>query len=309
MSMKLPFHVSVWVTALTGRALLLAGAALWLASGVTAQGAITAHAIALANEGKLEEAEYKLAAAMASEESLDPMTWYVKAFVLKQKYIAEGQLPGSPLREQALEASRQCLSLDPAGRIQPWLQPLLHFLGDSYIPDIRDAIALMVPGVPNEAERLFDSYAEIQKWQDPEWDSEPEWVLMQQQLAETALSQAQSAESEGAGPWFELGVNHYQQAISKEHDRFRSLYNLAVHTYNQGVREFKASEDDLDAIDSALLQAAGKWQSAAELLEQAIAMDQTQPKAYEALAIVSTALLNQDRIDWCKSHLEELGGR
>lgn len=287
----------------------MAAVVLCLASGGSAQGPFTASAIALANEGKLEEAEYKLAAAMASQESEDPMTWYVKAFVLKQKYIAEGQLPGSPLREQALDASRQCMSLDPAGKMNPWLQPLLHFLGDSYLPDIRDAIALMAPGAPNEAERLFDSYADIQKWQEPDWDAEPEWVLMQQQLAEMALSQAQSEESAGAGPWFELGVNHYQQAISKEHDRFRSLYNLAVHTYNQGVREFKASEDDLDAIDSALLEAAGKWQNAAELLEKAIAMDQTQPKAYEALAIVSTALLNQDRIDWCKSHLEELGGR
>lgn len=307
--MKLRAPISVRVTALKGRALLMAGAILCLVSGVSAQGPFTASAIALANEGKLEEAEYKLAAAMASEESLDPMTWYVKAFVLKQKYIAEGQLPGSPLREQALDASRQCLSLDPAGTIQPWLQPLLHFLSDSYIPDIRDAIALVAPDEPNEAERLFDSYAEIQHWQDPDWDAEPEWVLMQQQLAEMALSQAQSVESAGAGPWFELGVDHYQQAISRKHDRFRSLYNLAVHTYNQGVREFKASEDDLDAIDSALLQAAGKWQSAAELLEKAIAMDQTQPRAYEALAVVSTALLNQDRIDWCKSHLEELGGR
>lgn len=293
------FNGRIWAT-------IVFTALTWSTMG---QGPLTNRAIALANEGKLEEAEYKLAAAMASEESLDPMTWYVQAFVLKQRYIAEGRLPGSSLREQALDASRHCISLDPEGKMKPWLQPLLHFLGDSYLPDIRDAIALMVPGAPNEAERLFDSYAEFQQLQDAGWDAEPEWVLMQQQLAEMALSQAQSAGSPEADPWFGLGAHHYQQAISREHDRFRSLYNLAVHTYNQGVREFKASEDDLDAIDSALLEAAGKWQEASDLLERAIALDQTQPKAYEALAIVSTALLNKDRIEWCKAHLAEMGGR
>ena len=30
---------------------------------------------------------------------------------------------------------------------------------------------------------------------------------------------------------------------------------------------------------------------------------------YEALAVVSEALLNQDRIEWCKAHLTELGDR
>ena len=306
--MKLSSPVSVCVNAQAGMAFLLTGIVLCLTTGAFAQGPFTASAIALAKEGKLEEAEYKLAAAMASEESEEPMTWYVKAFVLKQRYITEGQRPGSPLREEALDAARTCMALDPAGNIDPWLHPLLHFLGDSYLTDIRDAIALIAPGQPSQAERLFDSYAETQRWQDPDWNSDPEWVLMQQQLAEMAMSQARMEEAAGAGPWFELGAKHYQQAISKNHDRFRSFYNLAVHTYNQGVREFKASEDDLDAIDAALLQAAGKWQRASELLEQAIGKDSSQPKAYEALAIVSTALLNQDRIDWCKSHLEELGG-
>ena len=88
--------------------------------------------------------------------------------------------------------------------------------------------------------------------------------------------------------------------------RYSPLYNLAIHTYNQGVRQFKASEENLDAVDLALEQAAVLWNLAAESLEQAISEDASRASGYEALAVVSEALLNQDRIDWCKAHLVEM---
>ena len=67
--------------------------------------------------------------------------------------------------------------------------------------------------------------------------------------------------------------------------------------------------DDLDALDGALRQAAQHWRRAAEDLERAIDLDPERKAGYEALAVVSEALLNQDRIDWCKAHLSEMGGR
>ena len=74
------------------------------------------------------------------------------------------------------------------------------------------------------------------------------------------------------------------------------------------MREFKAAEDNLDAIDSALADASQHWLNASRLLESAIAQDGTQTEGFEALAIVSNALLNQDRIEWCKAHIKELEG-
>jgi hypothetical protein len=55
--------------------------------------------------------------------------------------------------------------------------------------------------------------------------------------------------------------------------------------------------------------AAVLWTEAAEGLESAIALDPKQHNGYEALTIVSEALLNQDRIAWCKANLAELGKR
>jgi len=75
------------------------------------------------------------------------------------------------------------------------------------------------------------------------------------------------------------------------------------------VRQFKAAEDDLDAVDTALKMAAVLWTEAAAGLESAIALDPKQRNGYEALTIVSEALLNQDRIAWCKANLAELGKR
>ena len=56
------------------------------------------------------------------------------------------------------------------------------------------------------------------------------------------------------------------------------------------------------SIDSALIR------ELADLLEETISLDDRNSVAYEALAIVSKALLNQDRLEWCKAHLKELGG-
>ena len=274
-----------------------------------AQGPLTQAAIELAEAGELDKAQDQIASALATAEVENPMTWYVQAYVLKELYVRNGRIPASLNRKDAVASARECLRLDPARRLEKWWRPLLEFMADSYLLDVRMDIQNVTPNAPAEAEGHFASYQAIQQLLDANWDPEAEWVLMHQQLGETSMAVALQLESAAAGPWFALGTHHYQQAASQGHDQYRSLYNLAVHTYNQGVREFKASEDNLDAMDAALKSAAVHWQKAADLLEAAIALNDDAPQGFEALAIVSTALLNQDRIEWCTSHLEELKGR
>lgn len=275
---------------------------------LSAQGPLTRSAITLAESGQLEAAEYKIEAAIASSEGGLPMTWYVKAFILKDRYVAEGRLVDSPSRTEALSAAARCMELDPERALDAWMTPLLEFLAGSHLEDMRAAIPDAQPDTEVAAEAQFLAYATIQEMLDPAWDRTPEWVLLQQQLGEVGMAEAERRERKLAGPWFNLGVYHYGQAATRDHDRFRSLFNLAVHTYNQGVREFKAAEDDLDAIDGALNQAARHWEQAAKRMEEAILLQPRDSEAYEALAIISTALLNQDRIEWCKKHIRELGG-
>ena len=273
-----------------------------------AQGPITRSAIELAQQGKFEEAEYRIVSALATEEAEQSMTWYVQAYILKERFIQEGRLPDSPLREQAIASAMQCIDRDSQRALGKWYEPLLEYLGDTYLEDARMAIGSMTPENAGPSISLFNRYENVQRTLDPDWDRHPEWVLLLQQMGEAAMLEAKEKEKGGAGSWFALGVEHYRSAAREEHDRTRSLYNLAVHTYNQGVREFKAAEDNLDAVDAALNAAASHWQIAADLLEQTISIDDRNTVAYEALAIVSKALLNQDRLEWCKAHLQELGG-
>ena len=270
-------------------------AVLFLGQGILAQGPLTLQAIALDDSGDLLQAEQVLSEALAGPEGRHAMTWYVHAFVLKERYVLEGRQPEGPLRTQSLNSLRTCIEKDQGSSLEQWWRPLLTFLGESYLLDVQVEIPNLTPGQPALAEQYFNGYSEIQQELNPESDTSTEWVLMQQQLGETAMTEATALEQAGAGPWFELGTHHYTLATTQSHDQYRSFYNLAVHTYNQGVREFKAAEDDLDAIDSALENASKHWLNAAQLLESAIAEDDTQSEGFEALAIVSTALLNQDQ--------------
>jgi tetratricopeptide (TPR) repeat protein len=308
--MKVVAH-SLFVGAMTAwRAVAFAtvAIALSLGQGLWAQGPLTLEAIALADSGNLSEAENVLNGALSGPESGDAMTWYVHAFVLKERYVEGGSQPASLQRTKALESLRECIRRDPQNRLEDWWRPLLLFLGEGYLLDVQVEIRNIAPGQPVVAEEYFSQYAAIQKDLNPRADTATEWVLMQQQLGETAMTEAKALEKAGAGPWFELGTHHYTLAAEQNHDQYRSLFNLAVHTYNQGVREFKTAEDDLDAIDTALENASRHWLRASEFLEAAIAKDDTQAEGFEALAIVSTALLNQDRIEWCKAHIQELEG-
>lgn len=275
---------------------------------IKAQGPLTRSAIALAEAGQLEDAEYKLAAAMAGPEAQDAMTWYVHAFVLKERYIAEGRRPESNLRQQSLASAKACIQRDSNGELSRWTTPLLEFLAESHLDDVKAAISASSPDSPPSALNQFAAYSDVQAVLTPNWNEDAEWVLMNQQIGEKAMREAERLEKMGAGPWFAMGVHHYSIAAQRTTDQERSLFNLAVHTYNQGVREFKAAEDDLDAVDAALRQAAEHWQKASDLLDATIEKEPENPKAYEALAIVSTALLNQDRINWCKDHIRELRG-
>lgn len=300
------FHFSPW----RGLGGILLSAILMFAATAQAQGPLTSHAISLAEAGQLEEAEYKLAAAMATDEARDPMTWYVQAFVQKERFVARGKQVDDALRIEAVRSAEQCRLLDPDRQMDVWLVPLLEFLAESHLEDMRAAIPEATPGERPRALDHFASYAKVQAMADPDWEEEPEWVLLHQQLGEHGMATAREREQDGAGPWFEWGTHHYTLAGERTHDRYRSVYNLAVHTYNQGVREFKAAEDDLDAVDAALADAARHWQRASDLLATTTDIDGEQTEAYEAWAIVSKALLNQDRVDWCREHIEELrGGR
>ncbi len=280
------------------------------AAPALAQGPITSRAIALAKEGQTEDAAAVIDDAIAGLEGQDPMTWYVKAFIQKDLYVErDGRDPQSAARDVATGAILRSHELDKTARLVERTEPLLLFLADTHLEDARDAIRTSQPGDASAAQRHFEQYALLQSAADAEWDPTPDAVLLDQQLAEFAFARAESEERAAAGPWFAWGVERYAAAADRGHDQFRSRYNLAIHIYNQGVRQFKAAEDDLDALDNALKNAAVHWRFAADELEQAIQLDPSRSSGYEALAVVSEALLNQDRIAWCKSHLSELGGR
>ena len=289
---------------------LLLWVSLVLAGPIHAQGPITSQAIQLAQEGRTAEAIGTIEDAAAGLEGRDPMTWYVKAFLHKTRYVEQDNRdPRSEARDVSVGAILRCADLDRDGRLVDRMEPLLSFLAETHLEDARNAIRSSSPGDARLAEGHFEQYVLLQGALDSGYDPTPDAVLLDQQLAEFALARAALEEQQAAGDWFEWGVERYASAAAMEHDQYRSLYNLAVHTYNQGVREFKAAEEDIDALDGALRQAAVHWRSAADRLEQAIDLDPDRSSGYEALAVVSEALLNQDRIEWCRSHLVELGQR
>ena len=282
----------------------------WIIGSAAAQGPVTSKAIEQARNGKVDAAATTIEDATLGLEGDDPMTWYVKAFIHKTLYVErDGRAAGSQARDVAVGAVLRCHELDGSGRLAERRMPLLTFLAETHLEDARDAIRTSRPGDARAAQRHFEQYTLLQSAADSEWNPTPDAVLLDQQLAEFAFAQAESEERSAAGPWFDWGVTRYEAAASAGHDEFRSRYNLAVHTYNQGVRQFKAAEDDLDAIDGALQDAAVLWRAAASQLELAIPIDPKRSKGYEALAIVSEALLNQDRIEWCKANLLEMGSR
>ena len=274
----------------------------------SAQGPLTREAVALAEAERYEEAEGAILQALSTHESMDPTCWYVHAFIQKSLFvIRDGRSPNSEARTAAIDAAVECAQRDFERKLEDKLIALLSFLADTYMEDARDAVRSSEPGKADVARSHLKSHSDIQRFLDPHWDAEPDEVVLDQLLGEFAFVQAEQAEKEGAGPWFNWGRTCYERAAARKPDRFRSLYNLAIHTYNQGVRQFKASKDDLDAVDSALKQAAILWNLAAEGLEEAISEDAERTSGYEALAVVSEALLNQDRAEWCKAHLVEMG--
>ncbi len=274
-----------------------------------AQGPLTREAVDLAKAERFEEAEQVMVQALNTSESNDPTCWYVHAFIQKSLFVVrDGRNPNSQARSTAADAAMQCARRDPEKKLEEKRIALLSFLADTHLEDARDAVRSSQPGEADVARGHLKSHSDIQHFLDPNWDAEPDEVLLDQMLAEHAFMQAELNEQGGAGPWFQWGRTCYERAADRKPDRFRSLYNLAIHTYNQGVRQFKASEEDLDAVDFALKQSAILWNLAAEGLEQAISEDAERASGYEALAVVSEALLNQDRVEWCRAHLVEMGG-
>ena len=272
------------------------------------QGDLTREAIALAEGKRYAKANAVILQALQTSESEDPITWYVHAFVQKSLFVEQdARNPNSPSRTEATEAAMECARRGSGGELESKRRDLLEFLAETHLEDARDAVRTSQPGEASRAQEHLRAFSAIRQHLDPRWNAEPDEVLLDQMLAEHAFNQAETLELTGAGKWFHWGRSCYERAAAKPTDRYRSLYNLAVHTYNQGVRQFKASEDDLDAVDSALEEAAILWNLAAQGLEDAIAEDEDRTSGYEALAVVSEALLNQDRIEWCKAHLTELG--
>ncbi|MBK12292.1 MAG: hypothetical protein CL849_02050 [Crocinitomicaceae bacterium] len=274
----------------------------------SAQGPLTREAVALAQAERYEEAEVVMLQALNTKESMDPTCWYVHAFIQKSLFvIRDGRHPNSEARSAATDAAIECARRNPEPKLEDELIALLSYLADTHFEDAGDAVRSSQPGKAEVARSHLKSYSDIQNFLNPHWDAEPDEVWLDQLLGEHAFVQAEQAEQKGAGPWFNWGRACYERAAARKPDRFRSLYNLAIHTYNQGVRQFKASEEDLDAVDSALKQAAILWNLAAEGLEQAISENAERASGYEALAVVSEALLNQGRVEWCKAHLVEMG--
>ena len=274
-----------------------------------AQGPLTRQAVELAEGQRFEEAESIIKRALNTAEASDATAWYVHAFIEKSLFVVrDGRNPDSPSRVAATQSALECARLDGSGELEDKRTALLTFLADTHLEDARDAVRTSRPGDGTRAHAHLEAHAAIQRVLDPSWDPEPDAVLLDQMLAEHAFAQAEEKERSGAGPWFDWGRTCYERAALRGPDRFRSLFNLAVHTYNQGVRQFKASKDDLDAVDSALRDASVLWNLAATGLEQAIQADSGRADGYEALAVVSEALLNRDRVEWCRTHLAELGG-
>ena len=171
--------------------LLLAVLSFSLCSGISlAQGPITRSAIELAQQGELEQAEYRIVSALATEEAEQSMTWYVQAYILKERFIQEGRLPDSPLREQAIASALQCIDRDSERALGKWYEPLLGYLGDTYLEDARLAIGSMTPENEGPTIALFNRYVEVQLVLDPDWDRHPEWVLLLQQMGEAAMFEA-----------------------------------------------------------------------------------------------------------------------
>lgn len=272
------------------------------------QGDLTLKAIALAERQRYTEAHGVLLQALRTPESEDPTTWYVHAFVQKSLFLEQdGRNPDSPSRTLAVEAALECARRGSRGELESERWDLLDFLAKTYLEDARDAVRTSQPGKADRAREHLRAFSAIRQHLEPGWNAEPDEVLLDQKLGEYAFTQAEILELTGAGEWFQWGRSCYERAAAKPTQRYRSLYNLAIHTYNQGVRQFKAAEDDLDAVDAALKDAAKLWILAAQGLENAIAEDRDRASGYEALAVVSEALLNQDRIEWCKANLAELG--
>lgn len=293
------------------RALLFLGS-LWLSALLPlqgrAQGTWTADAIRLAQAGRLEEAEYKVEAALDSDEARDALTWYVSAFIQKELFVQrEGRFPDSQARVKAVDHAMRVTELDPNDDVSGRNEALLTFLADTHLEDARDAMPQSGPEEATAAEAHFARYVAIRLHLNPQWSPIPDEVLFRQQLAELAFARLPQAPMEDRPPWLDWGRACYAEAAALEHDGYRSTFNLAVHVYNHGVRVFQAAENDLDAIDAALNTAATFWSEAAEGLERAIALDPEKRSGYEALAVVSEALLNQDRIAWCKANLQQLG--
>ena len=221
-----------------------------------AQGPRTSEAIQLAQAGRTEEAVVLIDDAIAGLEGKDPMTWYVKAFIQKTLYVErDARSPRSAARDLAVGAILRCVELDANGRLEERRALLLSFLADTISRMHGMPFAPANPTMPAPP-RTFRAIHPPAIGAGRGMGRHPDAVLLDQQLAEFALARAAQDESAEAGPWFEWGTACYQAAAARPHDRFRSWYNLAVHTYNQGVREFKSAEEDLDALDGALRQAA-----------------------------------------------------
>lgn len=297
--------MSRWISAILSLVVVLALLPRWS----WAQGPLTRQAVELAQDQRFEEAEAIIERALNTAEAGDATAWYVHAFIEKSLFVVrDGRNPDSPSRLEATRSAMECARLDESGELEDKRVALLTFLSDTHLEDARDAIRTSRPGDGKRAHAHLEAHAAIQRVLDPSWNPEPDAVLLDQMLAEHAFAQAEEQERSGAGPWFEWGRTCYERAALRGPDRFRSLFNLAVHTYNQGVRQFKASENNLDAVDSALRDASVLWNLAATGLEQAIEADSDRAAGYEALAVVSEALLNRDRVEWCRTHLAELGG-
>ena len=189
--------------------------------------------------------------ALQTTESEDPVTWYVHAFVQKSLFVErDGRNLDSAARTQATESAMECARRGSQGGLESKGQTCW-----SFSPKPTSKMRGMRSGPASPARPFGPShlraYTDIRQQLDPLWDAEPDDVLLDQMLAEHAFTQAETLELTGAGAWFQWGRACYERAAAKPTDRYRSLYNLRSTPTTKACANSKASEDDLDAIDSA----------------------------------------------------------
>lgn len=106
------------------------GILLLLGQSIFAQSPKTVEAYDLLTQGKLDSAEILTAEAMSSPDGMkDPLTWYIKSFIDKEKYK---QTASDSIRRTAIAAAKKAKELDNANKLSTEVSAVMEYLANSY---------------------------------------------------------------------------------------------------------------------------------------------------------------------------------